>query len=124
MKTGVKLFISSGSFGTAIAVAYWFSAHEWTGTLLLGIMACGLSFAAAYIVVAEREARLAGDRPDASSSEEAGVQLGAFITSSFGPILAAGGACLTLVGLVLSSGVAFFGFALLIVALTRLVLES
>ena len=65
---GLRLFISSAVFAIAIAMAYWLVAHEITGTFLLGFMAFALSFVAGYMIVAEREADLWGDRADAKRS--------------------------------------------------------
>ncbi len=63
MKTFVVLFGIAAAFGAAIAVAYWFIAHEEAaGTALLSVMTAALVFATGYAVVAERDARLAGDR--------------------------------------------------------------
>ncbi|MGA7747445.1 MAG: hypothetical protein WCA52_10615 [Candidatus Aquilonibacter sp.] len=63
MKTFVGLWASSATFGVVIAAVYYIWSHgELAGTILLGVMALGLTFAAGYAIVAEREANLSGDR--------------------------------------------------------------
>jgi di/tricarboxylate transporter len=64
MMIGLRLFISSAVFAIVIAVAYWRVAHEIVGTFLLAFMAFALVFVAGYMIVAEREADLHGDRDD------------------------------------------------------------
>jgi hypothetical protein len=124
MKTAVKLFIIAATFGALIAIVYWIVSKEVIGTFLLGVMGAALLFAAGYIVIAEREANLAGDRPDAAVNEDAGTRIGAFLSSSSVPILSAIGAGTFLVGLVYSSGLAILGLAVLCAALGRGILES
>ena len=76
MRTFVGIFLVSAAFGVAIAIAYFFVAHEeGAGTALLGFMGAALTFAALYAVVAERDADLQGDYPDRSSDEAAGELL-------------------------------------------------
>lgn len=84
------LFAIAAAFGAAIAVAYWFVAHEEaTGTALLGVMAAALAFAAGYAVVAERDADLEGDDPNETTLRVTGEELGIFTTNSPWPILIA-----------------------------------
>jgi hypothetical protein len=83
------MFVSSAVFGIVIAIAYWIVAREPLGVLFLGIMAAALFFAATYAVVAERDADLASDEPDADRAEAAGEDLGIFTTHSAYPILIA-----------------------------------
>ena len=97
MMIGLRLFISSAVFSIVIAVAYWLVAHEIVGTFLLGFMALALSFVAGYMIVAEREADLAGDRDDAQRADAAGEIVGSFSVRSPLPIWAA----LALTGIVL-----------------------
>jgi hypothetical protein len=88
---GLRLFISSAVFAIGIAVAYWLVAHEITGTFLLGFMAFALSFVAGYMIVAEREADLWADRPDAKPADAAGELVGTYSIRSplpFGTALA------------------------------------
>lgn len=78
MTIGLRLFVSSAVFSIAIAVAYWLVAYEITGTFLLGFMAFALSFVAGYMIVAEREADLWGDKADAKVSDAAGELVGTY----------------------------------------------
>jgi hypothetical protein len=97
MTIGLRLFISSAVFAIVIAVAYWLVAREPAGTMLLGFMAFGLSFVAGYMIVAEREADLWGDAPDADNVQAAGETVGSYSIRSPLPIATA--AALTCVGL-------------------------
>ncbi len=125
MKTFVVLFVSSALFGAAIAVAYFFAAHEeTTGTALLGIMTAALAFTAGYAAVAERNARLEGDREDASPADDAGDDLGIFTTSSAYPIVIALLALGTLMGVIYSQLLAGLCLMALVVVLWRLGAES
>lgn len=124
MTIGRRLFVSSAVFGIAIAVAYWFSAHNPDGTILLGLMAAALIFAAGYMFVAEREARLPGDRGTASSVDTSGEQLGVFTVASPWPIVVAFSAFLLLLGLAIFPILAAFGLALLLFGLFGLGRES
>ncbi|HVA29392.1 MAG TPA: cytochrome c oxidase subunit 4 [Candidatus Baltobacteraceae bacterium] len=124
MTVGRRLFVSSAIFGIVIAVAYWFSAHNPDGTILLGLMATALVFAAGYMFVAEREARLVGDRSNASSVEASGEQLGVFTVASPWPIVVAFSVFLLLLGLAIYPVLAAFGLALLLFGLFRLGRES
>lgn len=90
MKTFVALFGIAAGFGAAIAVAYWFIAHEEaTGTALLAMMTMALVFAAGYAIVAERDADLAGDRPNETLRAAEGEDLGIFTVKSSYPVLIA-----------------------------------
>jgi hypothetical protein len=124
VKVGFRLFVSSALFGIAIAVVYWYSSHDPTGTMLLGLMAAALIFAAGFMLVAEREADLAADKPRAAPSDEAGMNVGTFTLRSPWPIVAALGGWLFLFGLVLLPAFAVLGFGALAYALYRLIRES
>lgn len=124
MNIGVRLFLSSAAFGITIAVVYWFSAHDITGTLLLGIMGVALCFASGYIIVAEREARLVGDRPDATNQEAAGERVGVYTLRSKWPFGIAVIVALFLIGVVFNAPLAVAGFIGLMVLLTMLIRES
>jgi len=99
MKTGVALLASSMAFSSVIAIAYWLSAHEPAGTILLGLMAAGLAFAAGYALLAERGARAEGDFQEVPRGKFAGDDLGVFTVRSPWPILTAACIALTLGGL-------------------------
>ena len=80
MRSFVGLFGFSAAFGLAVAIAYFFIAHEeGAGTALLALWRA-LSFAALYAVVAERDADLEGDCPNKRNEEVAGEDLGIFTT--------------------------------------------
>ncbi len=97
MMVGLRLFISSAVFALVIAIAYWLVAHEIVGTFLLAFMAFALTFIAGYMIVAEREADLYGDRDDAKVSDGAGELVGTYSTRSPLPIWTA--LVLTCIGL-------------------------
>ncbi len=124
MKIGRDLFVSSAVFGIVIAVIYWFSSRNSGGTILLGVMAAALAFAAGYMTIAERNARLIGDRGNATNADAAGERIGIFTSASPWPITVAFGAYLTLMGLVLLPALSAFGLALLLFGLLRLGRES
>lgn len=125
MKTFVQLFISSALFGVAIAVAYWFVAHEEaTGTVLLGIMTAALAFTAGYALIAERNADLDGDREDMLPPAAAGEDLGIFTTESAWPILVALSTVFMLAGLLWSPFIAIAALVALLLCLWRLGAES
>jgi hypothetical protein len=123
MKAAVRLYLSSMAFGIAIAIIYWFSSREPAGTLLLGIMATALSIVAGYIVIAEREADLAGDKPQATNTEYAGERVGLFTLESGWPFVV-GLAALSLVMGVLLPWWGVGGLVVLLFALFMLVRES
>ena len=128
MKIAVSLFISSMIFGIAIAVIYGLTTHDVIGVLFLGIMALALTVVAMYIVVAEREAHLEGDRQDLAATDMAGEDLGMFTLESYWPILAATGTTVFLFGVVFAPGfsvaLAILGAALIAWTLRFLVRES
>ncbi|MBV8434451.1 MAG: cytochrome c oxidase subunit 4 [Candidatus Eremiobacteraeota bacterium] len=125
MKTFVGLFGASALFGIALAVAYWFVAHEEaTGTVLLGCMAAALVFTAGYAVVAERSADLDGDDPNGPLERAAGEELGVFTTHSAWPILVASCSLLTLAGTLWSPALAVAAGIALILCCWRLGAES
>ncbi|HEY6234971.1 MAG TPA: cytochrome c oxidase subunit 4 [Candidatus Elarobacter sp.] len=109
MMIGLRLFISSAVFAIVIAIAYWFVAHEIVGTFLLAFMAFALSFLAGYMIVAEREADLYGDRNDAKVSDGAGELVGTYSTRSPLPIWTAIAVTCICLGLVISPTLAGLG---------------
>ncbi len=121
MSVGVRLFVSSATFGGSIALVYWLVAREPAGMWLLSIMGAALGFVAGYATVAERHADLAGDDPHARYSA---VEIGRFTQRSIWPPLAALGACALLLGLTQWPVVAGFGLVMLGVAIGALVAES
>ncbi|MBC5810417.1 MAG: cytochrome c oxidase subunit 4 [Candidatus Eremiobacteraeota bacterium] len=124
MITGRRLFVSSAVFGIVIAIVHWFSSRDYDGTILLGVMATALAFAASYMFVAEREAQLVGDRKDASNADVKGERLGVFTVATPWSLLAAFGACLLLIGLAVFPVLGVAGGAVLGFGLFQLVRES
>ena len=109
MSVGVRLFLSSALFSIVIAVAYWYLSHEPTGTFLLGVMAFGLSFASGYMILAERDANLVGDKRDADPDAETGVLVGTDSLHSPLPLWSALSITCVLVGLVISPALSALG---------------
>jgi hypothetical protein len=128
MKIGVRLFISSMVFAIVIATIYGFTTHDVVGIVFLGAMALALIVVAGFIVVAEREADLAGDRDSLSPAEAEGEEMGVFTLESYWPILAAAGSAVLVLGTVFlpgaSIGVALVGAALLVWTLRFMIRES
>ena len=116
MKIGVRLFLSSMTFGIVIAATYGFTTHDVVGVVFLAGMALALLIVAGYIIIAERESNLASDSVDASPADVAGEELGVFTLESYWPILAALGVSLLLLGVVFVPGLSF-GLVLLGAAL-------
>lgn len=109
MMVGLRLFISSAVFALVISVAYWLVAHEIVGKFLLAFMAFALTFIAGYMIVAEREADLYGDRDDAEVSDGAGELVGTYSTRSPLPIWTALALTCIGVGLVVSPTLSALG---------------
>lgn len=124
MKVFVGLFLSSAIFGLVIAIIYWFSSHEYAGTLLLGFMFFALSFAAGYAMVAERDAQLPGDDPEHQHKESAGEDVGIVTKESAWPPALAFSILLFFIGLVWSDFLLFAGIAAMLLCLWRLGAES
>ena len=128
MKIGVRLFLSSMAFAVVIATVYGFTTHDVVGMIFLGGMALALIIVAIFIIVAEREANLAGDNENMSPADVAGEEMGVFTLESYWPILGAAGAALFVLGVVFVPGVSFglmlAGAALIAWTLRFLVRES
>ena len=124
MTIGLRLFISSAVFAIVISVAYWLVSHEITGTMLLAFMAFGLTFVAGYMIVAEREADLYGDRNDASVSDGAGELVGTYSTRSPLPIWTAVAVTCIGLGLVVSPTLAALGVIAVLVLGAFLIVQS
>jgi hypothetical protein len=121
---GLRLFLSSAAFGIAIAVAYWLTSRESIGTFMLGIMAFGLSFVAGYMIVAEREADLIGDRKDASIESGAGELVGTYTIRSPLPLGAALAITSVGLGIVVSPVIAILAILAVLVFGTLFVIQS
>ncbi len=128
MKIGVTLFLSSMTFGIVVATIYGVTTHDVVGIVFLGLMAVALSIVALYIIVAEREANLAGDHTEAVPADSAGEEVGVYSTESYWPILAALGMACVVLGVVFVPGVSFglllAGGALILWTVRFLVRES
>jgi hypothetical protein len=124
MNVGLRLFLSSMSFAIVIAVAYWLIAHEIAGTFLLGFMAFALAVIAGYMIVAEREADLWGDRPNATQREAAGQVIGTYSIRSPIPMWAALAVTCLLLGLVISPTLAVLGILALLAAGALFIVQS
>jgi len=122
MKVGVRLLLSSATFAIGISVTYGLLTRDPPGTILLGIMAFALTFAAGYIAVAERESRLIGDRPDGTNAEVAGEIVGSFTYRSLWPFVAGLAVVLLLIGALYNPplmAASFFGLLLVTWMLVR-----
>jgi len=122
--TGVRLFLSSATFGVAIAVVYRLWSHDPTGTILLGLMATGLVLVAGYIFFAERDAHLAGDDPDATPDQVAGEDVGVFTLRSRWPVMLAAALTMLAGGIVIAPALAWLAVLLSLAILWELVRES
>lgn len=125
VKTYVGVFAVSAIFGLVVAVVYWFTAHrEAAGTALLGIVGAAMAFAAIAAMLAERDADLEADDPNANAGAEAGEDLGVFTTQSAWPPLVAVSALALLLGVLWSPLVAACALVALVLCLWRLGAES
>jgi Flp pilus assembly protein TadB len=124
LRTFVALFVVSAAFGLAIGAAYWSVSREMAGTSLLAVMTTALCFAAAYAVVAERDARLAGDQPQPAESARTGEDLGIFTKYSHWPILIACCSLGALTGVLWSPFLAVASIVALVACLWHLGSES
>jgi hypothetical protein len=125
VKSFVGLFGIAALFGLAIAVTYWFVAHqEAAGTALLGFMFAALAFATGYAVLAERDANLEGDNPCETNEAVAGTDLGIFTTETPYPILIAVCTLALLTGILWSPVVAVAGLIGMLLCFWRLGAES
>ena len=124
MKTFVALFGSSAVFAAAISIIYWFSSHEYAGTLFLGFMCCALGFAAGYAMLFEHEARLAGDDGNLDQKERAGEDVGIITKETPWPVVLAFSILWFFIGLLWSDFMIFTGLAAILLCLWRLGAES
>ncbi len=124
MKVGLWLFVSSMTFAIVIALAYWFIAHEIAGTFLLGFMAFALAVIAGYMIAAEREADLWGDRADANQREASGQVIGTYSIRSPLPVWAGLALTCVLLGLVISPTLAALGIVAVLVVVALFIVQS
>jgi hypothetical protein len=118
-----RLFLSSTAFGAVIAIVYWSTTHERTGTILLGIFGAGFLWVAGYLLVTRRRTPLDGDGAR-TPADLAGERIGIFTTASRWPILLALAATGTAVGFVLHPMLGVLSFAALLAVIWQLVRES
>ncbi len=124
MTTARGVFISSALFTAALAVAYWFVAHEPAGTMLLGFMSAALTTIAVYMFLAERDADLYADRPDATMRDAAGEHVGTFVTHSPAPFWIAVALSGIVLGLVVAPAAAGLGIIALFLLGALLIVRS
>ena len=124
MNIGTRLFLSSAFFGIVIALAYRLITHDITGTLLLGSMALALSFAAGYMIFAERAADLVGDLTNAEHKDHAGESTGVFTLRSSWPITLAATSALLLLGATFNAPLAIGAFVIVLILIAHLIRES
>lgn len=124
MKTFVGLFLSSAAFGAVISIIYWFSSHEYAGTLMLGFMFCGLAFASGYAMLAERNSKIDGDDKHLQHKEVSGEDVGVFTKESAWPTVLAFSILWFLLGVIWSDFMLFTGLAAILLCLWRLGAES
>ncbi|HLI95103.1 MAG TPA: cytochrome c oxidase subunit 4 [Candidatus Baltobacteraceae bacterium] len=124
MKTFVALFLSTAAFAAAACIIYWFSSHEYAGTLFLGFMCCALGFAAAYAIFFERNARLAGDDPQVDQKERSGEDVGIVTKATPWPVVLAFSVAWLFIGLIWSDFMIFTGIAAILLCCWRLAAES
>ena len=124
MNAGRMLFISSAFFSITISVGYWFVAHEILGTFMLGVMAFGFTFVAGYMLVAEREADLWGDQPDATMLEAAGQVIGTYTIRSPLPFWTGVAIASLLLGLVISPMIAVLALIALVALGAAFIIQS
>lgn len=116
MKSARALFGCAALFAATIAVVYGVRTHEAAGTTLLGFLAAALTVLTIYVTIAERDAGLYADKPDATMAEAAGEHVGTFIVHSPIPFWIG----LALTGIVLGAVVAPVAAGLGIIALLLL----
>lgn len=124
MKTFVSLFLSSAAFGLVICIVYWFSSHDRGGSLLLGFMCIGLSFAAGYALATERDSKLAGDDPKLDHAARAGEEVMLVTKESAWPICLAFSVTWLLAGAIWSDFMVVTGLLGIFACFWRLVAES
>lgn len=109
MKIALGLFVSSATFTTVLAVAYWFVTREPAGTTLLSFMTAALLVIAGYIFFAEREADLLADKERATMAEARGEHVGTFVVHSPVPFWAGLSIFAVVLGLVVAPAAAGLG---------------
>ena len=124
MRVQALVFVATGLFLALIGAIYWFTSYEPAGTVLL-VLGLGLGvIPGAFLLKRTASApALAEDRPDADPGDGAGP-LGTFPASSVWPVVFAGGAALTGIGLVFGAWAALPGLLAIVTAFVGATLES
>ena len=122
MRVQALVFVATGVFLALIGAIYWFTSYEPAGTVLLVL---GLAVIPGVFLLRRTASApvLAEDRADADPGDGAGP-LGTFPASSVWPVVFAGGAALTGIGLVFGAWAALPGLLTVIVAFVGATLES
>lgn len=123
MTISLRMFLSSTTFGLAVAAVYWLTTREGVGTILLALFGAGFAFVSGYVRVIEPKTRLDGDEQRAPA-ELAGETIGVFSLESPWPIVLACCTAGLLIGIVLHPMLAAFSLVALFVTLWQLVRES
>jgi hypothetical protein len=118
------IFVGTGSFLAIIGAIYWFTSYEPAGTVLL-VLGLGLGVIPGGFLLYRTASTpaLAEDRDDADPADGAG-SLGTFPASSVWPVVFAGGAALTGIGLVFGAWAALPGLLTVTIAFVGATLES
>jgi hypothetical protein len=118
------VFVGTGSFLAVIGAIYWFTSYEPAGTVLL-VLGLGLGVIPGAFLLYRTASTpvLAEDRDDADPADGAG-SLGTFPASSVWPVVFAGGAALTGIGLVFGAWAALPGLLTVTIAFVGATLES
>ena len=116
------LFISI--FCGVVAVIYWLTSYEQSGTTMLaGVCLLGLLPGGYYLWWSRRMDRRAEDDPTATQDQGAGV-IGAFPSSSIWPFVFGLGAAMVALALVFGFWTALFGMSLVLSAVVGIIVES
>jgi hypothetical protein len=115
-------------FSIVIAAVYGATTHDLIGVVFLAMMSLAMIVCASYIVVAEREAHIAGDDADLRPADVVGEDLGVFTVESYWPLLGAVGFVALLFAIAYAPGFAYgigvIALCIIAFALRRLVRES
>lgn len=124
MKTFISLWLSSGTFALSIAIVYWFSSKDLTGTFFLGFMTLAFAWVAVYTKIADANSDLAGDDKEAVHAQRAGEDLGIVTKQTPWSILLAAAILMALLGAIWSDVLLLAGIAGALLCLWRLGGES
>ena len=103
MRVEIRVAFFSAAFVAGMALIYWFTSYEDTGTTLLAVTATAYAMLCAYMYLQARRLRLGRPRPEDLEdppATEGEVEVGYFPAASVWPAALAMGAVLTALGLV------------------------